>query len=94
MVETHSYMLSPFGPALQFKNSELRYGPSKNFVSYTNVTIFENWSFNSKAYLNCCELTLLLTSFKKACQFSKDAFFTGAHLCNRILAVSYNLYIQ
>ena len=32
-----------------------------------------------------------MTSHKKASPFSRQAFFPGAHLCNEILAVSYDL---
>ena len=35
----------------------------------------------------------LMTSHKKVCPFSRQAFFLGAHLCNGISAVSYDLYI-
>ena len=35
----------------------------------------------------------LMTSHMKVCPFSWQAFFQSAHLCNWILAVSYDLYI-
>ena len=40
----------------------------------------------------CCELTLTHDVTQEG-PFSGQAFFPGAHLCNGILAVSYDLYI-
>ena len=41
----------------------------------------------------CCELTLTHDIIQGWRVFSAHAFFSGAQMCNEILAVSYDLYI-